>query len=64
LGLIEEAQTLANRMEASIGCRRDYNSWHDKAKKEKGELKRLLNETNKLRKKNGKAKKEIYGVND
>ena len=64
LGLIEESQTLANRMEASLGCRRDYNSWHDKAKEEKKELRRLLNETNKIRRSKKEQKKVIYGVND
>lgn len=50
LGLIEEAQTLANRMEAGLGEKRDYQAWHKKAKAEKDEYMRLANETNKLRK--------------
>jgi hypothetical protein len=62
LGLIEEAQTLANRMEAGLGERRDYQRWHDKVKEEKAELRRLLSKTNKARKKAGETKKEIYDL--
>jgi len=58
-GLIEEAQTLANRMEAGLGEKRDYESWHKKVKEEKEEYKKLLKKTNKLRKKQGEKPKEM-----
>jgi len=58
LGLVEEVQTLVNRMEASFGDKADYNRWHDKAKEEKVEYKKLLKHTNKLRKKAGKEPKK------
>ena len=59
LSLIEEAQTLANRMEASLGDRKDFQFWHRKFKEEKSEYKKLLKETNKLRKKAGKEPKKM-----
>lgn len=58
MGLIEEAQTMANRMEGALGCKHDYNTWHDRVKAEKKEYQKLLAETNKLRKKTGKKPKE------
>ena len=58
-GFIEEVQTLVNRMEAALGEQKDYQRWHDKVKEEKAEYKKLLDETNKLRKKAGKDKKEM-----
>ena len=58
-GLIEEVQTMANRMEASIIEKRDYEAWHKKAKTEKEEYRSLLKETNKLRKKKGDKPKEF-----
>lgn len=57
LGLIEEAQTLANRMEAGLGERKSYQRWHEKYKKEKAEFDRLRKETDKLRKKNDEKEK-------
>jgi hypothetical protein len=62
-GLIEEVQTLANRMEAALGEQDDYNEWHKKVKKEKKELKRLMAKTNPLRELAGEEKKEVsrYG---
>lgn len=57
LGLVEEVQTMANRMEAALNEKSDYEAWHKRVKKEKAELKKLLSETNKLRKK--KDKKEM-----
>lgn len=59
LGLVEEMQVLANRMEAGLQDKRDYRHWHDKAKKEKEEYKKLVEEGNKLRKKQGKPEKEV-----
>ena len=64
LGLIEEAQTLGNRMEAALGEKKDLERWHDEAKKEKEKLAELLEKTNKLREKDGEKKKTVYGVND
>ena len=54
LGLIEEAQTMANRMEAALDEKQSYERWHKKAKKEKENYKALLEETNKMRKELGK----------
>lgn len=59
LGLVEEAQTMANRMESGLGERQDYETWHKKVKKEKVEFKRLLKKTNKLRKPAKEEKKEF-----
>ena len=56
-GLIEEAQTMANRMEASLGEKRDLARWHEKVKKEEKEYERLLEKANKLRQKVGEEKK-------
>jgi len=58
LGLIEEAQVMGERMEAGLGEKSDYQTWHQKAKKEQAEYKRLVVETNKLRVKKGEPKKE------
>lgn len=58
-GLIEEAQTMANRMEAALGEKKDHESWHKKAKEEKEEYKRLLEETNKLRIANGEKEVQM-----
>ena len=58
LSLIEEVQTLVNRMEAGLGEKSDHEVWHKKAKTEKKEYKRLLNKTNKLRKKAGEEEKK------
>jgi hypothetical protein len=64
LGLIEEAQTLGNRMEAGLGERKSYQTWHNKVKREKEEYRKLLEETNKLRKKAGKPKKAFSKYDD
>lgn len=56
-GLIEEAQTLANRMEAALGERKDYQRWHDLAKLEKEAFNLLRQKADKLRKKKGKEPK-------
>jgi hypothetical protein len=54
LGLVEEAQSMANRMEAGLAGKSDYEFWQGKAKKERDNMKALLKRTNKLRKKQGK----------
>lgn len=56
--LLEEVQTLVNRMEAALGEKGDLESWHEKAKKEKKEYKRLLKKTNKLRAEAGEEEKK------
>jgi len=61
LSLIEEAQTLANRMEAAFGEKSNYQRWHDRYKEEKAEYKKLLKKTNKLRKKQGEKPKDMPG---
>lgn len=58
-GLIEEIQTLVNRMESALQEKSDYEHWHKKVKEEKEEYKRLLKESNKLRKKKGEKPKEL-----
>lgn len=57
LGLIEEAQWMANRMEGALGANKDYRSWHEKAKNEKLEFNKLRKEADGLRKKVGKKPK-------
>jgi hypothetical protein len=37
-GLIEEAQSMGNKMEAALGDRYDYQRWHKRAKKAGKEL--------------------------
>ena len=59
LGMVEEVQVLANRMEAALHERDDYNEWHKYVKKEKKELRRLLKKTNALRKEKGEDKKDM-----
>jgi hypothetical protein len=59
LGLIEEMQSMGNRMEASLNDKGDAQDWHKRVKKEKARLKALLKETNKLRKKQGKELLEM-----
>ena len=58
-GLIEEVQSMANRMEAALYEQKDYESWQKKVKEERRELKRLIRKTNKLRKKHKEKKKEF-----
>lgn len=58
-GLIEEVQSMANRMEAALYEQADFEAWQKKVKAEKKELKRLLKKTNKLRKKKKEEKKEF-----
>lgn len=58
-GLIEEAQIMANRMEASLREQKDYNTWVEKTKKEKQEYNNLLQQTNKMRKELGKKEKKM-----
>jgi len=56
-GLIEEAQTLANRMEAALGERKDYQRWHDMAKQEKKAFNELRKKADKVRVKKGEEPK-------
>lgn len=58
LGLIEEAQVLGNRMEAALEDKKDLLRWRKRVSEEKDEYKKLLAETNKLRKKLKKEEKE------
>ena len=54
LSLIEEAQTLGNRMEASLYDKKDYTRIKDKVKEKKQELKKLEKKiAKKKKKKNG-----------
>lgn len=54
LGLVEEVQTLVNRMESALEEQSDYNHWHKKVQAEKAEYKKLVEKANRLRKKQGK----------
>ena len=54
LGLIEEQQDMANRMESALEEQKGYRHFRDKRKEMEKEYKAILNETNKLRKKAGK----------
>lgn len=60
LGLIEEAQLMANRMEAGLGEKNDYERWRKRVKAEKKELKRLITKANKHRKKADKKEMPEY----
>lgn len=57
-GLVEEAQVLANRMEAALDDQKDLLRWRKRVSEEKDEYKKLLAETNKLRKKLKKEEKD------
>jgi uncharacterized coiled-coil DUF342 family protein len=59
LGLIEEVQTLVNRMESALGEKSDHREWHERVRKEKKEFRRLLKKTNELREKAGEEKQEM-----
>ncbi len=48
LGLIEEAQSLANRMESALGDKKDIREWSDMRAKLKEEIKELRNERRQL----------------
>ena len=61
MGLVEEAQTLGERMEAALGERKDYNHWHKKKKEEQAEFNKLRKETDKLRKAKGEKEKGSEG---
>lgn len=50
LGLIEEVQTLANRMEAGLDTQKDYFKARDEIKKMKKEYKKLQEKVKKLKK--------------
>ena len=50
LGLIEEVQTMGNRMEAALGKRRDYFRWADEEKEARNKLEELEKEIKKLQK--------------
>jgi hypothetical protein len=56
-GLIEEAQTLGERMEAAIGEKKDYHYWHKKVKEERNEFNALRKKTDKVRKTKGEKEK-------
>lgn len=49
LGLIEEAQAMGNRMEASLFDKHDYEKIRDKLKEAKNELKTIEDELSKAR---------------
>jgi len=54
LGLIEEQQDMANRMESALEEQKSYRFYRDKKKETEKEYKAILKEVNKLRKKAGK----------
>jgi len=60
LGLVEETQTLVNRMESALENKKDYHHWHARLKKEKTEYQKLVKKANKVRKELGK--KEIEPI--
>ena len=51
LGLLEELQSIGNRMEAKCGDISEYNSYLDKAKELKREIKELKRKRDKLQRK-------------
>ena len=56
LGLIEEVQTMGNRMEAAIDNKNNYESYRKQAKKAEEELEELRDEIDKLKKEAKKIK--------
>lgn len=54
LGLIEEQQDMANRMEAALSDQRSFKHYRDQAKKYKDQMKKELKALNKVLKKKGK----------
>ena len=67
LGLIEEAQTLGERMESALGDKKDYNHWHKKKKDEQAEFDKLRKATDKIRTAKGdkaKGKEGRFGAYD
>lgn len=58
LGLIEEAQSLANRMEGAISAKKDIAKWMEERDDLKREMKELTNEYNQLHEKVTRLKKE------
>ena len=61
MGLIEEAQTMGERMEATLGDKKDYNHWHKKKKEEQVEFNKLRKDADKLRKNKGEKPKGTEG---
>ena len=59
LSLIEEAQSMGNRMEAALADQKDMKDWKKQKHKLKQELKDLSEETEKLEKQRDKLKKQI-----
>ena len=49
IGLIEEAQSLANRMEAGLNDKKDVENWTVKRQKLKKEIKELIKRKKKLK---------------
>lgn len=58
LGLIEEQQDMANRMEQALEDQKSMRHYRDKAKEYKAEMKKELKALNKVLKKNGKEQKK------
>ena len=61
LGLIEEGQTYANRMEEGLGQKKSYEKWYKERKKIEAEVKELKHERDVLRRGLGKEVKEEEG---
>ena len=57
-GLIEEAQSYGNRMEAALGQKKDLKEWSEEWSEKKKEIKALREEKKALDKVLGKDKKE------
>lgn len=49
-GLIEEAQTMANRMEAALTAQSDYRYWDEETKRAKEQVEKLRKEADRLQK--------------
>ena len=50
LGLIEEAQSLANRMESALSDKSDVKDWTEKRRELKAEIKKLMVKVERLKK--------------
>ena len=57
-GLIEEAQTMANRMEAALGDKGDIRRWNEERSELNEEIKKLRKKRDKLLKETGTEKKQ------
>lgn len=61
-GLVEELQTLGNRMESGLGDKKDLKAMNDEWSEKKRELRKLSEEHKCLESKIDKLKEEVTGL--